>query len=82
MGGTGAGVLGHGEAQAGSLVAAILAVGSAEGLVLTVECVAGPEASQIFVINKEPMDYADDEELLRVLAFTGAYPTTETVLDE
>ena len=65
-----------------SLAAAVLAVDSAEGLVKTEECVAGLEASQIFDMNKEPKDYAHDEKLLDVLCFTGAYPSTETVLDE
>ena len=64
-----------------SLAAAVLAVGSAERLVLTVECVAGPEAYQIFDMNKEPKDYADDEELLQVLGFTGAYPSKEPSLE-
>jgi hypothetical protein len=65
-----------------TLAAAVLLVDSAEGLVKTEECVSGLEASQIFDINKQPKDCDDDAELLEVLCFTGAYPSTETVLDE
>ncbi len=33
-------------------------------------------------MNNQSKDYDDDAELLEILCFTGAYPSTETVLDE
>ena len=58
------------------------AVDGAAGLVKTEECVSGLEASQVFDMNKQPQDIANDAELLAHLNFTGNYPLTENVLDE
>ena len=67
---------------AAALAAAVLAVDGAAGLVKTEECVSGLEASQVFDMNKQPQDIANDAELLAHLNFTGNYPLTENVLDE
>ena len=64
-----------------ALAAAAEAVEAAAGLVKTEECIAGLEASQIFDVNKQPLDIAVDGELLEHLCFKGAYPATETVVE-
>ena len=64
-----------------ALAAAAEAVEEAAGLVKTEECIAGLEASQIFDVNKQPLDIDDDGRLLEHLCFKGAYPATETVVE-